>query len=229
MGQDLHKIGINTACAPVLDIPIEGADRVIGDRAYGRDPFTVAALGRAAARGLLDSGVLPVIKHIPGHGRAKADSHFALPVIDTPLEELNETDFAPFRELRDLPLAMTAHVVLSAVDPAAPVTTSPSAISSIIRGLIGYDGLLMSDDLSMKALSGSMPERTRSCIAAGCDLVLHCNGDLEEMEAIAASAPPLDGDGARRFEAALAALSHPRPFDLAEAEQAVAETLSTVA
>ncbi|MFZ1110502.1 MAG: beta-N-acetylhexosaminidase [Rhodomicrobium sp.] len=219
MAHDLHALGFNTTCAPVLDVPIPGADNIIGDRAYAEDVESVIALGGAVAEGLLAGGVLPVMKHIPGHGRAMADSHLALPVVDTPLPDLNAHDFAPFRALRAIPMAMTAHVVFTAVDPAAPVTVSKKAIAGVIRGVIGFGGLLMSDDLSMRALSGTLSERARAAFEAGCDLALHCNGDRREMEAVAAASPALEGDALRRFEAALAQLRPPEAFDRAAAEQ----------
>src|SRR5690606_13318514 len=162
------------------------------------------ALGRPAIDGLLSGGVLPVMKHIPGDGRAGADSHFALPRVSTPLEALRATDFAPFRALRDCPMAMTAHVVYEAIDPEQPATTSPRVIEEIIRQEIGFDGLLMSDDVSMKALSGDFASRTRAIFAAGCDVVLHCNGRMEEMQAVADETPVLSGKARARLDAALA-------------------------
>ncbi len=198
---DLARYGIDADCLPVLDVPIEGAHDVIGDRAYGHDPDTVAALGRAAAEGLMAGGVLPVVKHIPGHGRAMADSHHALPRVETPVEELRAHDFAPFRALADMPMAMSAHVVYTAIDAERPATTSPKVIGDIIRGEIGFDGLLMSDDLSMKALSGDFAERARASLAAGCDVVLHCNGLMAEMRAVAGAVPPLSGEAGRRASA----------------------------
>lgn len=204
---DLLPLGITADCLPVLDVPVEGAHDVIGDRAYGHDPETVAILGREAAEGLLDGGVLPVIKHIPGHGRAFSDSHKALPAVDTPLEDLRRHDFPPFKALADMPMAMTAHVVYSALDPARPATTSPRVIETIIRGEIGFDGLLMSDDVSMHALSGDFGTRTESIFGAGCDVVLHCNGVMDEMLAVAARAPVLTGRAEERAKAALAHLS----------------------
>ena len=158
---------------------------MIGNRAYGTEPGKVAAIARAVTEGLEQGGVLPVLKHIPGHGRATADTHFRLPVVDTPRTELERTDFAAFRPLADLPMAMTAHVVFSALDPAQPATTSATIIEQVIRGVIGFQGLLMSDDVSMNALAGSIAERTRAIVAAGCDIVLHCNGKLDEMQAVA--------------------------------------------
>ena len=214
LAHDLAALGINIDCVPVLDVPEPDAHGVIGDRAYGETPDEVATLGRAAAEGLLAGGVLPVIKHIPGHGRAKADSHLALPVVDASYEDLDARDFAPFRMLSDMPLAMTAHVVYTAVDRKRPATTSRKAISRVIRGAIGFDGLLMSDDLSMKALSGDFAERTRASLAAGCDVVLHCNGDMAEMKAVADATPRLKGRAKARAAAALARIVRaPEPFD----------------
>lgn len=210
---DLHRLGINVDCMPVLDVPIEGADAVIGDRAYSYQPFEVAQMGRAACEGLLAGGVLPVIKHIPGHGRAFADSHKALPVVRTAPAVLGCTDFYPFMQLADMPLAMTAHVVFSGFDPDNPATHSKVMIGRIIRGWLGYDGLLMSDDLSMHALSGDFGRRTRSAFAAGCDIVLHCNGVHEEMSAVAKAARELVREPARRAKQALDRLREPGPAD----------------
>jgi beta-N-acetylhexosaminidase len=229
MAQDLQVLGFNTTCAPVLDVPVPGADNVIGDRAYDKDADAVAELGGAVAYGLLQGGILPVIKHIPGHGRAMADSHLALPAVNTPLDELKRTDFVPFRVLRHLPMAMTAHVVFTAVDPDAPVTVSKKAIAEAIRGFIGFEGLLMTDDLSMRALSGSFEERTLASLTAGCDIALHCNGNMDEMCAVGGAAPYLSGKALSRFEAALAMLREPQPFAKAEAEQARAEALAALA
>lgn len=213
MAAELDALGINVDCLPVLDVPVAGAHDVIGDRAYGATPEPVIALGRAAAEGLLAGGVLPVIKHIPGHGRAGVDSHLSLPVVDTDADALSRTDFAPFKALADLPLAMTAHVVYSALDPDRPATTSAQVIGGIIRGDIGFDGCLMSDDLSMEALAGSLGERAKASLDAGCDLVLHCNGRMDEMRAIVEEVPVLGGDAARRADAALARLKAPEAFD----------------
>ena len=229
MAHDLHALGFNTTCAPVLDVPVPGADNIIGDRAYGDNIESVIELGGAVAEGLLAGGILPVMKHIPGHGRAMADSHLALPVVDTPLGELQASDFAPFRALRHLPMAMTAHVVFTAIDADAPVTVSAKAIDEAIRGFIGFDGLLMSDDLSMQALSGTLEERTRASLAAGCDLALHCNGKMEEMTTVAMASPPLEGPALRRFEAALALRQEPQAFAREEAEEARAEALAAMA
>jgi beta-N-acetylhexosaminidase len=204
---DLTKLGVSADCLPVLDVPVEGAHDVIGDRAYGKDPETVAAMGRAAMEGLQAGGVLPVIKHIPGHGRAFADSHHNLPVVDASLEELRAHDFPPFKALADAPMAMTAHVVYTAIDPERPATTSPKVIAEIVRGEIGFDGLLVSDDTSMKALSGDFAARTDAILAAGCDVVLHCNGVMDEMQAVAARAPALSGRALERASRALQGLA----------------------
>ncbi|MFU0503756.1 beta-N-acetylhexosaminidase [Pseudaminobacter sp. NGMCC 1.201702] len=200
---DLLRLGITADCLPMLDVPVEGASDVIGSRAYGTDPESVAALGKAAAEGLLSGGVLPVMKHIPGHGRALADTHFELPTVNTPMEELRAHDFAPFKALNHLPIAMTAHVVYSAIDPDHPATTSAKVIEEIVRGEIGFDGLLVSDDTSMKALSGDFPSKAASILAAGCDLVLHCNGVMEEMAGIASRTTVLEGKALDRAELAL--------------------------
>jgi beta-N-acetylhexosaminidase len=217
---ELAILGINVDCLPVADIRHAGAHDIIGDRAYGSDPDTVSALAAAAAEGLLAGGVLPVIKHVPGHGRARADSHEALPIVDTSLDELDRTDFEPFRRLASLPLAMTAHVVYSAVDPASPATISPIVIREIVRDRIGFDGLLMTDDLSMKALRGSFGRRAEAAFAAGCDIALHCNGDMQEMREVAVSSALLSGEAARRAEAALDRLKSPRePLNVSEARR----------
>jgi beta-N-acetylhexosaminidase len=206
---DLANLGITVDCLPLADVPVAGADAVIGNRAYGTRPDKVAAIARAVTDGLALGGVLPVLKHIPGHGRATADSHLRLPVVDTPRTELEQTDFAAFRPLADLPMGMTAHVVFSAIDPAQPATTSATMIEQVIRHAIGFQGLLMSDDVSMNALAGSIGERTRAIFEAGCDVVLHCNGKLEEMREVAAEAPILAGRALQRAEAAVAARKRP--------------------
>ncbi|WP_185985604.1 beta-N-acetylhexosaminidase [Aureimonas mangrovi] len=204
---DLLAYGINANCLPCLDVPVEGAHSVIGDRAYASEPAIVSALGRAAAQGSMAGGVLPVMKHVPGHGRGNADSHLELPVVSASLAELEEHDFPPFADLVDLPAAMTAHLLFEAVDPANPATLSPRVIEEIVRGTIGFDGLLMTDDLSMKALSGRFDERARAAVGAGCDMVLHCNGDLEEMIAVSRGVPELEGRAAERAAAAVAVIA----------------------
>src|ERR1700736_2661923 len=210
---DLADLGITVDCLPLADMPVAGADAVIGNRAYGTEPKKVAAIGRAVTEGLEHGGVLPVLKHIPGHVRATADTHFRLPEIDTPKTELERPDFAAFQPLADLPMAMTAHVVFSALDPAHPATTSATIIQQVIRGMIGFQGLLMSDDVSMNALAGSIAERTRAIFAAGCDVVLHCNGKLDEMREVAAETPELAGLAFDRARRALASRKVPQAFD----------------
>ena len=219
IASDLNALGVDVDCLPLGDVPVEGADAVIGDRAYGTEPVKVAALAGAIAEGLMAGGVLPVLKHLPGHGRATADSHHKLPLVDTDRTTLEATDFAAFRPLNELPLGMTAHVVFSAIDPDAPATTSVTMVREVIRGFIGFQGLLMSDDISMNALSGTIAERSRAAFAAGCDVVLHCNGDLREMSAVAGESPRLMGDAAKRAEAALAQRRAPDDFDVAAARK----------
>jgi beta-N-acetylhexosaminidase len=210
---DLAELGITVDCLPLADVPVAGADAVIGNRAYGTEPAKVAAIARAVTDGLEQGGVLPVLKHIPGHGRATADSHFRLPTVDAAREELERTDFAAFIPLADLPMAMTAHVVFCTLDPAQPATTSATIIQQVIRGGIGFQGLLMSDDVSMNALAGSIAERTRAIVEAGCDMVLHCNGKLDEMREVASQTPELSGKALERAAKALASRKAPQPFD----------------
>jgi len=222
---DLCEVGINVDCLPLLDVPVEGADSVIGDRAFARDPSAIIDLGRAAIEGLMEGGVLPVMKHIPGHGRATADSHLALPRVATGAEELSATDFVTFRSLNQCPMAMTAHVIYDAIDPQRPATTSPKVIRDVIRGQIGFDGLLMSDDVSMNALSGPISVRAKAALFAGCDVVLHCNGKMEEMREVAEEAKPLEGLSLKRAQSALAHLSAPDAFNPAAGEARLAELL----
>ena len=211
LAAELAELAISVDCAPVLDLRLPGAHEVIGDRALGSKPETVAELGRAVAQGLLDGGVLPVIKHIPGHGRATVDSHHELPVVDAGREVLERTDFEPFRRLAAEPWAMTAHVVYRAIDAERPASLSSRVIADVIRGSIGFDGFLISDDVSMKALKGDVGDLARAVVEAGCDAVLHCNGKPVEMERVARSAPLL-GDRAReRLERGAAALPRQRP------------------
>ncbi len=217
MALELSAAGVDVACAPVLDVPVDEADPVIGDRAFSRDPYAVATLGRAALEGLAEGGVLGVIKHIPGHGRATADSHIALPMVETSRAQLEVTDFAPFRALAFAPMAMTAHVLYTAIDDQYPATTSKTMIDEVIRGAIGFDGLLMCDDLSMQALEGDLAARTRNALAAGCDVVMHGNGMLhgerlkdgkalrQELEIVAGHSPELANDALRRADAVIAA------------------------
>jgi beta-N-acetylhexosaminidase len=217
MAADLIEVGVTVDCLPLADLPVPGADAVIGNRAYGTEPGKVAAIARAVTEGLEQGGVLPVLKHIPGHGRATADTHFRLPEVETSRAELERTDFAAFQPLADLPMAMTAHVVFSALDPAHPATTSATIIEQVIRGVIGFQGLLMSDDVSMNALAGSIAERTRTIFAAGCDVVLHCNGKLDEMREVAAETPELSDKALERANRALASRKAPQAFDRVKA------------
>lgn len=214
MAHDLIELGIDADCLPVLDVPVPGAHDVIGDRAYGCEPTIIAHLGQLAADGLLAGGVLPVVKHIPGHGRAGADSHHELPVVDAPRSELEAIDFLPFQKLNHLPMAMTAHVVYTAFDSKHPCSTSKVVIEDVIREKIGFDGLLMSDDVSMNALHGEIDARVDACFAAGCDFALHCNGDLDEMRLVAEKTPVLEGRALERADRALEERKAPQAFDV---------------
>lgn len=230
IGAQLRALGITVDCAPVLDLRFTRTHAVIGDRAFGADAEAVATLARAMCEGLLAAGVLPVVKHIPGHGRATADSHLELPVVDADAASLARTDFLPFRLLRDMPMAMTAHILYTALDADKPASLSAAIIGQVIRAGIGFDGLLVSDDVSMKALRGPIGERCRALFAAGCDMALHCNGDLAEMEEVAAAAPELAGAAKARAEAALARLGEPDgPVDEAAACARLAALLAGAA
>ncbi|MBN66652.1 MAG: beta-N-acetylhexosaminidase [Rickettsiales bacterium] len=218
MADELHALGINVDCAPVLDIYFEDAHDIVGDRAFGDNAEQVAALGRAVMDGLLDGGVLPVIKHIPGHGRANADSHEALPVVNASRIELETHDFTPFKALNDAPMGMTAHIQYTSLDGDYPATLSPRVIA-MIRREIGFDGLLMCDDISMKALKGHLTSLAGSALVAGCDLVLHCNGTMEEMRSLADVVPEMSLDALRRSDKAFGLIQGAvKPFDLAKAE-----------
>jgi len=226
MAHDLKAVGINVDCVPVLDVPVPGAHDIIGDRAYARDPAMVTRLGRAAAEGLLAGGVLPVIKHMPGHGRAFADSHKELPTVHADFEALDAWDFAPFKALSDMPIAMSAHVVFTAIDRKRPATTSKKAVK-LMREHLGFQGLLLSDDLVMNALSGTLTERAEAALKAGCDAVIHWNGDMAEMKQVAAGVGKLKGKAARRASAALARIVHtPEPLDEREARERFAAMLA---
>lgn len=218
LGAELYDLGINVDCAPVCDLLIDGAHDIVGDRSFGGDVAIVSALARATAEGLLDSCVLPVIKHIPGHGRAHCDSHLELPVVDCSKSELQRTDFKVFSNMSDMPWAMTAHIVYTALDKHAPATQSPAVIACI-RDEIGFDGLLISDDLSMQALAGDYAERTRRSLEAGCDVVLHCNGKMEEMLPIAENTGSLNPEALRRVKKSMALLKSPESLDIAELGQ----------
>jgi beta-N-acetylhexosaminidase len=209
---ELHALGIDSNCAPLVDVAGPATHPFLRNRCYGTDPHTVAHLGRAVANGLLDGGVLPVVKHIPGHGRAEADSHHDLPVVTAKKSDLQDTDFAPFRALNDLPLGMTAHLVYSAID-AAPATLS-APIMQVIRDEIGFDGLIMTDDISMKALRGTLPDLSRAALVAGCDVILHCNGTLAERQAVAEAAGEMTEPAQIRADRALTWRKTPQEIDI---------------
>jgi beta-N-acetylhexosaminidase len=222
IGDELAQLGITVDCAPVLDLSFPGAHDVIGDRAFDRDPAIVASLGAAYCEGLRAAGVMPVIKHVPGHGRALVDSHANLPTLGESAATLEATDFAPFRQVGGGAgaarcWAMTAHIVCQAFDPGAPVTLSARAIAAVVRGALDFDGVLVSDDITMEALTGDLGGRARGALAAGCDLVLHCDGDMAAMRAVAAAAGPLTDAATGRLARAAAALPKTQPFDRAAA------------
>jgi beta-N-acetylhexosaminidase len=229
IASDVSDLGINVNCTPVLDVPIAGADPVIGDRAFSREPAIVIDLGRAVMQGMLDGGVLPVMKHIPGHGRATSDSHRALPHVTTRLEDLSSSDFVTFRSLNHCPLAMTAHVVFTDIDPQRPATTSPKVIRDVIRGEIGFEGVLISDDLSMNALKGPLSVRTKAALFAGCDIALHCNGNMDEMRDVAREAKSLQDHWLKRCDHALSHLAPPEPLDASAGEARLAQLLGVPA
>lgn len=220
IGKELYDLGINVDCAPVADLQIEGAHGIVGDRSFGSTPEKVSLLARGMAKGLHDSGVISIIKHIPGHGRAKADSHEVLPVVDATLSTLMQTDFAVFKALCDLPWAMTAHILYPALDTVFPATLSKNIITFIRRD-IGFEGFLVSDDLSMKALKGSYKERAAQSLEAGCDAVLHCNGKLQEMVEVAEGVRVLSEQAWQRFTSSLAVASSPQPIVVSEVEEKV--------
>jgi beta-N-acetylhexosaminidase len=223
---ELFELGIDVNCAPVLDLPQADTDQIIGDRITGETPEKAAALGRAACEGYFAGGVLPIIKHIPGHGRATVDSHKALPLVGATYKDLLEFDFKPFKSLADMPWAMTAHIVYQAIDAANPATSSFQVISDVIRGEIGFDGILLSDDLSMQALSGSLRERAENALAAGCDVVLHCNGKMDEMESVILGSRPLTTAALTRIKRASQLKETSGKFDLNDAQQELAKLLA---
>lgn len=223
---DLAAVGITVDCLPLADVPVAGADKVIGDRAYGDTPLQVATLAMTVAEGLKAGGVLPVVKHIPGHGRATADSHLSLPMVTADRRTLEATDFAAFMPLAGEPFGMTAHVVFTALDPGLPATTSAIMIGQVIRGFIGFSGALMSDDVSMGALAGPIAERVRRSLAAGCDLVLHCNGNFAEMQEVAANCPELGGAALERTARALKSRTAPQALDVEAARAEFSELVS---
>lgn len=225
---DLAPLGIDVDCAPVLDVTVDGAHNVIGDRAFAGDPAMVAALGRAQAEGLLAGGVIPVVKHMPGHGRARADSHVELPVVEASRDELEASDFAPFQALADLPWAMTAHVLYRALSGNQPATTSESVVRDIIRGHIGFQGLLITDDLSMGALDGSHAERAQAAMSAGCDVLLHCNGDMAQMQELAGVVPRLAPPAEDRVRRGRERRDAARDLADADALEAIRRRLATL-
>jgi beta-N-acetylhexosaminidase len=216
---DLRDLGVTVDCTPVLDVIVPGASEAIGNRSFGGDPALVTRLGRAVADGLIAGGVAPVVKHIPGQGRAAVDSHYVLPVVEADIDTLAAADFAPFAVLSDLPAAMTSHTVFSAIDAMNPATTSKAVIRDIIRERIGFDGLLFSDDVSMNALAGDHRERGKAIFDAGCDIVLHCSGRMDEMRAIADVTPVLAGKQRERTNRVLALNVEPKPFDRTAARE----------
>jgi beta-N-acetylhexosaminidase len=228
IADDLVAVGINVDCLPVLDVPSPGSHEVIGDRAYSTSVEKVIVLARQTMTGLFSGGVLPVIKHMPGHGQATVDSHLTVPVVTASRKQLEASDFLPFAAFADAPLAMTGHVVYEAIDRNNPATQSRKVVR-LIRKHIGFDGLLMTDDLSMKALAGDMAERVRRAAEAGCDMMLHCNGNLMEMKAVAEAAGELKGKARMRARNALKQLKKPTKFDKKLAAKELDQLLLVVA
>jgi beta-N-acetylhexosaminidase len=213
MARDLYEVGITVNCVPVLDVPRQGTHEIISDRAYSPRPEVLLALARAHVSGFAAGGILHVVKHMPGHGRATVDSHHELPRVSASRRELDSVDLLPFAGFADAPMGMTCHVVFEAIDAQNPATLSRAIIRDVIRKQIGFQGLLMTDDISMKAISGSYAERIAAAIAAGCDVILHCNGEMGEMEQVAEAAPILSGRALARAKAALRQQRKPLPFD----------------
>jgi len=223
---DLHPLGITVNCVPMLDLRFVEASTVVGDRSFGADPHAAIRLGRAVADGLRAGGVVPAIKHMPGHGRAAADSHAVLPRVATSLASLRARDFVPFQALRDAPAGLTSHVCYAALDAARPGTLSRAVIEKAVRGAIGFDGLLFSDDLSMGALTGPVGARAAGSLGAGCDVALHCNGKRHEMEEVAAAVPRLAGRALERFDRMQSSRQEPEPFDEAAGRRELAALLA---
>lgn len=227
LASDLHAVGINVDCAPVLDVPVEGADEVtLGDRTFSADATEIGILAEQTCAGLIAGGVAPIIKHMPGLGRAETDSHYNLPIVDCGLEDLSKTDFVPFKHLNQQKMAMTAHIIYKGVDAENPATQSQKIIGDIIRGQIGFDGLLMSDDVSMKALKGDFETRCEKTFNAGCDMVLHCNGDMQEMMAVASASPKLAGKSQARASRAIQSVGNPDESDISSLQAEYEELLS---
>ncbi len=216
IAHELFELGIDSNCAPMVDVARPETHAFLRNRCYGSDADGIAQLGRAVAQGHLDGGVLPVVKHMPGHGRATLDTHFDLPRVDLPLEELTQTDFAPFKVLSDLPMAMTAHLVFEQIDPVPATISAP--MMKVIREVIGFDGLVMTDDITMKALSGSVPERAKQALLAGCDVVLHCNGSFAERRDVLEAAGEMTEAAQARADRALAMRKKPAELDIEATE-----------
>ena len=228
IASDLHALGITVDCAPLADLPIKGAHDIIGDRAFGTEAEQVVYLGRAMAAGLMDGGIVPILKHIPGHGRATADSHDEVPIVHESLEVLRATDFVPFKMLANLPMAMTAHVLYTAIDEEQMATLSKKTID-LIRNELGFKNLLMSDALDMKSLAHmELGERARACLAAGCDIALHCNSSFDEKVQVADGVCALEGESLERAVRAMNSVKTPKNFDPVEARQALEELLGDV-
>lgn len=227
MANDLSALGINVNCAPMVDLRLEGAHDIVGDRALGTCAEEIVPLAREQARGLMDGGVVPVLKHIPGHGRALADSHKELPVVDVDMDVLRATDFKPFQTLSDLPMGMTAHIRYEAIDADLPSTLSSKTISTI-RDEIGFDGLLMSDDIGMKALDGDIADIARQSIEAGCDVALHCNGDLPERCRVAAQVPEMTEQAFERSQKAFSSLPASQKVDVEVMETELASLMEGI-
>ena len=223
IAEELRSYGVDSNCAPMVDLVQTETHEFLKNRCYGHDPELVARIGRAAADGMLDGGVLPVLKHMPGHGRATLDSHYDLPHVDLDAEALDDTDFTPFRALNDLPMGMTAHLVYSTIDP-RPATISPE-VMALIREQIGFGGLIMTDDISMKALDGGLADLSKQSLAAGCDLILHCNGTLAERMEVAEAAGTMTDASQARAEKALSARHEPDAFDIDAAEHELARIM----
>ena len=226
LGREVAALGFTVDCAPVLDLRFPGAHDVVGDRAFSSDPDLVSALGRAACEGFLAAGVLPVIKHLPGHGRVRVDSHLTLPTVEASLDEMRGTDFIPFLALADMPMAMTAHIVYRSLDPDRPATLSPSLIADTIRGELGFSGFLFSDDICMKALDGPWSDRTRDAIDAGCDTVLHCSGDMSEMLGVAACGRRMTDSAVQRLASAQQRVARKQEFDPESAQVELEKIMS---
>lgn len=225
IADELRRVGIDCNCAPCADVATANTHRFLHNRCYGQDAKSVGRIGRAVANGLLDGGVLPVLKHIPGHGRGTLDSHLELPRVSAPRSNLDSVDFAAMQTLADLPLGMSAHVIFESIDPTAPATTSP-VMTDIIRGQIGFDGLLMTDDISMQALEGDLPSRCRASLAAGMDLILHCNGEIDEMHQIAEVSGKFTGKAQMRADSALNMRNFPDNVDISGLKRELADLLN---